>query len=331
MRADSILYPGDVGRSRARGAGVAAGLAVLAAALALLLAFGIRTATETWREWHDPGPLPPRPASPLPAGIDAAYFDLSPLTVVVPAGWEKVTLPLTVDAFERWPALWEQLRVEDWDQLPGTVRGYGLRRMTERYAALLQNPQRWATMTTKQWDPVPQPVRAAAYLQMVAAWTDHYGVGAAWGLTRDEVLPVMQAVMMAESWFEHRATAAGPTGNRDLGLAQCSDFCRATLDRLHRDGRVDFRMAEADHLNPWLSTRVLVTWFSLMLDESRGNLDQAIRAYHAGIADARRDGAQDYVDTVTRRRRYLEGLTGSPTWSFVRAIAGMSRGVVPVG
>ncbi|MGE0039996.1 MAG: transglycosylase SLT domain-containing protein [Vicinamibacterales bacterium] len=329
MWADTLLHPGSVGRTRATGAGLRAALGAVAVAVAVVTGMGAVTAADKWRELNDPGPLPALPASPIPAGIDATYFDLTPLSVIVPAGWEKIALPMTVDAFERSPALWTSLRIEDWDQLPPTVRGYGLRRMAEADARLLASPARWPAMTAEDWDPVPQPVRAAAYLQMVAEWYDHYGVGQAWDLSRDQVLPTMQAVMMAESWFEHRAVAAGED-NQDLGLAQCSDYCRDTLARLAKQGRVDFAIGDADHLNPWNSTRVLVTWFALMLDEARGDLDEAVRAYHAGISDARRNGARDYAETVERRRRYLEGETGSPTWAFVRAIAGMERGPKPV-
>jgi hypothetical protein len=90
----------------------------------------------------------------------------------------------------------------------------------------------------------------------------------------------MNAIVMAESWFEHRASHTNPDGDRDIGLGGSSDYCRRTLQRVADEGVVDFTLREADYFDPWRATRVVAVWFELMLQEANGDLDLAIRSYH---------------------------------------------------
>ena len=133
----------------------------------------------------------------------------------------------------------------------------------------------------------------------------------------------MAAILMTESGFLHRAFSINGDGSRDIGLAQASDWTRAALRRLQRAGTIDFAPAdEMDYYDPWQATRVLVVWFGLMLDETGGDLDAAVRAYNRGAPQARAGAGDAYLALVVdRRRRYLRDETGSPTWAFLRAKA----------
>jgi hypothetical protein len=77
---------------------------------------------------------------------------------------------------------------------------------------------------------------------------------------------------------------------------------------------------DADYEDPWQASRVLVLWFGLMLDETGGDLDMAIRAYHRGSPLARLGEGEEYLSIVhTRRARYMRGESTSPTWHWLRA------------
>lgn len=63
------------------------------------------------------------------------------------------------------------------------------------------------------------------------------------------------AIVMAESWFGHRAVNENPWGNRDIGLAQCSDHCREGIAEMAANGEIAFAPTEADYFIPWIATR----------------------------------------------------------------------------
>ena len=176
-------------------------------------------------------------------------------------------------------------------------------------------------MTPRDWDLVPQPMRGMAFIEMVRYWSGIYQVGAEYGLLRGTVTNTMAAIMITESAFEHRALTINSSGNRDIGVAQASDGTRTALARLHSSGLIDFApVDEDDYTNPWQGTRVLVLWFAIMLDETGGDLDAAIRAYHRGGPLARTGEGEDYRELVIdRRRRYLRDETASDAWAFLRA------------
>jgi hypothetical protein len=154
-----------------------------------------------------------------------------------------------------------------------------------------------------------------AYIQMVKYWSGYYQVGTRFGLPRGTVTNTMNAIVMAESWFEHRGSHTNPGGDRDIGLGGSSEYCRRTIQRLARDGAIDFTLEEHDYFDPWQATRVVAVWFELMLQEANGDLELAVRSYNRGWPLARRGEGEVYLANVKRlRRRYIRNEDGSPAW-----------------
>jgi hypothetical protein len=296
---------------RRRWGAVLAVLAVAGALLSLLRLYDFASSRET--------PSPVRPPNLL-----RALSDLRPIEVTLTTpDWTKVREVVTVDRLRTDHTLWRQMHFGDWDGVPRAMREPALLAMTRAYASALEGPRTWRRMSAADWDDVPQPIRAMAYLRMIWFWAATEDLGAEFGLAREALAQTVAAIVMAESWFEHRAMNENPWGNRDLGLAQCSDHCRAVLAEMALNGDIAFAPTDADYFNPWFGTRIATVWLERELLRANGDVDLATRAYHRGLDSAMDERGDAYVARVHRlRERYIRTQGPSQSWRFLaRTIA----------
>jgi hypothetical protein len=262
---------------------------------------------------------------PMVAAVDIAtvFPTPGPVRITTTAGWLKapMTVPATMLISDH--RLWLRMHFDDWDTVPPLIRHDGLSAMASEYRHVLRAPREWDRMAATDWDLIPQPIRAIAFMNMIRYWSGHYQVGARHGLSRGTTTDTLNAIVMVESWFEHRAVSTSRSGNRDLGLGQASDYARATMAGLSRNGWIDFAPeSEASYFNPWVATRMTAIWFNLMIEEQRGNLDASIRAYHQGSRQVDSAAAEAYLANVLqKRRRFMRQQIGTPSWQLLMKLS----------
>jgi hypothetical protein len=284
-----------------------------AAAIVIVVTVAIAAAADRWLRTTTSESIP---LTPLPAA--GLFAETIPIAITVSAAGARAPWLATEEEVLGNIELWKRMHLEDWNGVRAPLRDASLDNMLRHYARILNDPAAWDSMTAFDWDAVPQPIRTVAYRRMIAYWSGFYHVGAAFDLPAGPIAETLAAIVMSESWFDHRARSVNRDGTWDIGLGQASPFARQRLRELHAGGRIDAALTDDDYDNPWMATRFVALWMTLMLEESDGDLDRAIRAYNRGIVDADDRLGADYFATVQQRlSRYMWNVDAPPSWDYV--------------
>jgi hypothetical protein len=290
------------------------------ALLAHAFLLGVTLTAQLALAWHGVAErwLATVPAPPPRLDLARVFGDPTPITVTVTGAAGQAAWRTTVEEVRTSPSLWRRMHVADWSGVPDPLRQHALDRMLRAYQQVLNQPPVWDRMSIDDWDAIPQPVRIVAFRSMVAYWSGFYRVGREYGLGSAEVTRALAAIVMSESWFDHRARSRNADGGDDVGLGQASPYARGRLCRLHARGRVDVCLSDQDYLNPWRATRFVAIWMTLLLEETDGDLERAIRAYNRGILSANDRFGREYGAAVERRlARFIRNEDAPAAWDYL--------------